>query len=203
MRQILSAVSFLPPSVLFLSFCLLTPCSRADVYRYTDEQGAVVLNRQGVPPQHVGKGYQVLNEQGRVIKVVPPAPTAEEIQQKKAEQARQEMDKRLLRLYANFDDFHRARQKKLRDFDSLIESTQSQLPLLSKKLDELYEKIDASRRIRGAVQNPEWVEEVKWIKAEQRRLHRQITEYRAQRHKAEEEFEQEQTRLVELFGLPS
>jgi len=65
MRQIL----FLPFAVLFLTLCLAS-LSLADIYRYTDERGVIVLNRQGVPPQYVDKGYQVLNEHGRVIKVV-------------------------------------------------------------------------------------------------------------------------------------
>ena len=42
----------------------------AEVYRYTNEKGLPVLDRQGVPPQFIGKGYEVLNEQGRVIKVI-------------------------------------------------------------------------------------------------------------------------------------
>ncbi|KXU38869.1 hypothetical protein AXE65_11550 [Ventosimonas gracilis] len=68
MRQIL----FLPFAVLFFTLCLAS-LSLADIYRYTDEQGMIVFNRQGVPPQYVDKGYEVFNEQGRVIKTVPRA----------------------------------------------------------------------------------------------------------------------------------
>jgi len=90
MRQI----GFLPSAVLCLSLCLQVPGSLAEVYRYTDENGTVVLNRQGVPPQYVNNGYQVLNDYGRVIKVVPRAPTPEELAEQQAEQKRREMDAR-------------------------------------------------------------------------------------------------------------
>ena len=40
--------------------------SAAELYRYVDERGVVVLDRHGVPPQHISRGYQVLNEQGRI-----------------------------------------------------------------------------------------------------------------------------------------
>lgn len=35
-----------------------------EYYRYTDERGITVINRQGVPPHLIGKGYEVLSEQG-------------------------------------------------------------------------------------------------------------------------------------------
>jgi hypothetical protein len=30
------------------------------LYRYVDSRGVTVLDRQGVPPEYVGKGYEVL-----------------------------------------------------------------------------------------------------------------------------------------------
>ena len=60
------------------------PGGAVELYRYVNDKGVVVLDRQGVPPQYIGKGYQVLNDQGRVIRTVPPAPTAEELRQRKA-----------------------------------------------------------------------------------------------------------------------
>lgn len=64
------------------------PGGAVELYRYVNDKGVVVLDRQGVPPQYIGKGYQVLNDQGRVIRTVPPAPTAEELRQRKAPRPR-------------------------------------------------------------------------------------------------------------------
>ena len=40
--------------------------AQAELYRYVDDKGVVVLDRHGVPPQFIGRGYEVLNDQGRV-----------------------------------------------------------------------------------------------------------------------------------------
>ena len=56
-----------------------------EYYRYADERGITVINRQGVPPHLIGNGYEVLSEQGRVLRVVPRAPTPEEYRKMQAE----------------------------------------------------------------------------------------------------------------------
>jgi len=195
MRQIL----FLPSTVLFFTFCLAS-LSFADIYRYTDEQGTVVLDRQGVPPQYVDKGYQVLNEHGRVIRVVPRAPTAEEIKQMQAEQARRENDERLLRLYSSAEDVGRAKQSKLREFDALIEKTQSQLAPINDKLAYLYDKLAVIRRDRKKTDDPDLALEVSQLKTEQRRLQALIVQYKSQRLKMANEFDEERARLIELLN---
>jgi len=197
MRQI----GFLSSAVLCLSLCLQVPGSLADVYRYTDENGTVVLNRQGVPPQYVDNGYQVLNNYGRVIKVVPRAPTPEELAEQQAEQKRRELDARLLRLYSTPDDINRAKQSKLHEFDTVIEKTQEQLSPISEKLAYLYDKLAAIRRDREATDNPELALEISTLKTEQHRLQKLILNYRSQRRQAEDEFNTEQARLTELLGL--
>lgn len=88
------------------------PGGAVELYRYVNDKGVVVLDRQGVPPQYIGKGYQVLNDQGRVIRTVPPAPTAEELRQRKAAQAQASSDAQLLRLYSSLEDVDRARERR-------------------------------------------------------------------------------------------
>ena len=43
-----------------------------------------------VPPEFVSRGYEVLNEEGKVIRVVPRALTEEENKQRNAEQKQAE-----------------------------------------------------------------------------------------------------------------
>ena len=105
---------------LLLGLLLPVVASAVELYRYTDERGTTVLSRQGVPPEHIGRGYQVLNEQGRVIRVIPPAPTAEELRRMQLEKARALSDVQLLRLYSTPEDVERARQRKLAELDGLI-----------------------------------------------------------------------------------
>ncbi|NQD96635.1 DUF4124 domain-containing protein, partial [Pseudomonas sp. CrR25] len=97
-----------------LLFGLLLPVvvEATELYRYVDDQGVTVLSRQGVPPEFIAKGYEVLNDQGRVIKVIPPAPTAEEMRRLLADKARASSDAQLLRLYTSPEDVDRARGRK-------------------------------------------------------------------------------------------
>src|SRR3990167_315788 len=105
---------------LLLGLLLPVVASAVELYRYTDERGTTVLSRQGVPPEHIGRGYQVLNEQGRVIRGIPPAPTAEELRRRRLERAQALPDVQLLRLYGPPEDVERARQRKLAELDGLI-----------------------------------------------------------------------------------
>ncbi|MFP8913721.1 DUF4124 domain-containing protein, partial [Pseudomonas aeruginosa] len=61
------------------------PGGAVELYRYVNDKGVVVLDRQVVPPQYIGKGYQVINDQDRVSGTVPPAATSKELRQHKAD----------------------------------------------------------------------------------------------------------------------
>ena len=84
-----------------------------ELYRYTDKNGRVVLDRLGVPPEYVSQGYEVLNDKGRVIRVVPPAPSLEERQRQAEEKAKASSDAQLLRIYSEPADVDRALERKL------------------------------------------------------------------------------------------
>ncbi|MGV8916781.1 MAG: DUF4124 domain-containing protein [Pseudomonas sp.] len=121
----------------------LTQANAAEVkapilfYRYVDSNGGVVLDRQGVPPEYVGKGYQVLNERGRVMQVVPPAPTAAELQRQHDDKAQAEANAQLLHLYSSVDDVDRAKARKLAELDALIAVAQGNLLNLSAQQNTL------------------------------------------------------------------
>ena len=93
---------------------------QAVLYRYIDSRGVTVLDRQGVPPEYVARGYEILNAQGRVVEVVPPAPSAEEIRDAQAAKLQAAADAQLLSLYGTVDDIDRARARQLAELDGLI-----------------------------------------------------------------------------------
>src|SRR5574344_2437392 len=88
---------------------LVASISVAEIYGYKDENGHVVLDRQGVPAQYIGQGYEVLNKSGQVIRTIPRALTAEEHQARIAAQRQQEQDRKLLQLYNREEDLNRAK----------------------------------------------------------------------------------------------
>ncbi len=115
------------------------------LYRFKVE-GRVVL-KDHIPAEYSHLGYDVLNSQGMVVKVVPPAPTAEELAQRRAEEAakkaRQEaiaeqrrLDLDLLRLYAKPTDVERARQRKADEIDSYIQLQRRRIADLEQKLEK-------------------------------------------------------------------
>ena len=107
-------------SLLALALCVSSAADAVEYYRYTDERGITVINRQGVPPHLIGKGYEVLSEQGRVVRVVPRAPTPEEYRLQQAEQAQAKADWQLRRLYPRVEDINHARDRKLAQLDGQI-----------------------------------------------------------------------------------
>ena len=110
---------------LLLVLLLAAGSLAAEVYRYTDSRGGVVLDRQGVPPEQVAKGYAVLDEQGRVIREVPPAPSAEELRRRAAAQRQAEADAQLRRRYPSLADLDVACASQLRDLDGFLAVTRT------------------------------------------------------------------------------
>ena len=99
--------------------------SAGNLYRYTNDDGVTVVDYQ-VPAAYAGRGYEVLNQEGVVIQVVPRELTDEERSQRNAqqeieaaaraeEQRLKEWDESLLLRYSTVEDIEAARERALRD----------------------------------------------------------------------------------------
>ena len=93
------------------------------LYRYLNEEGVTVINDK-IPPEYVKKGYEVVTLSGKVLEVIPPAPTGAEAE---AASAQYELDKQLaewdaylLRRYSTPDDIRAAKKRKVRDFEASL-----------------------------------------------------------------------------------
>ena len=171
----------------------------AELYRYVDNQGVTVLNRQGVPPDLIAKGYEVLNEQGRVIQVVPPAPSAEERRRLLAEKARAGTDAQLLRLYTSPEDVDRALARKLAELDALIDVVRGNLQSARTQQDNLQSQAAEHERVGRQV--PEHLlAQIDNQIAEQQRLKKDIARYQDARKQAQASFAADRARLSELLG---
>lgn len=180
---------------------ILLPLSgvAAELYRYVDAKGVTVLSRQGVPPELIGKGYEVLNDQGRVVRVVPPAPTPEEYARMQAQKARASSDAQLLRLYSNLDDVDRARERKLAELDGVMGVARGNLQSVRTQQANLQSQ--AADHERAGRQVPEsLLTQINNLKEEQQRLQRDIDRYKDARSQAEADFAADRARLAELFG---
>lgn len=186
-------------SLLMLGLLLPVLATAAELYRYVDDRGVVVLDRHGVPPQHIGRGYQVLNEQGRVIREVPPGPTAEEFQRLQADRARASADAQLLRLYASVEDVERAEARRLAELDSIIGLTQGNLQALRSQQRNLQKQAaDHERAGRGVPEN--LLAQIANMEQEQASLQRDLKRYETVRAEAQISFAGDRQRIAELLG---
>lgn len=182
---------------LLLGLLLPVMAGAAELYRYVDDKGTTVLSRQGVPPEHISKGYEVLNDQGRVVRVIPPAPSAEEMQRILAEKARASSDAQLLRLYSTPEDVERARQRKLAELDGLIGVARSNLQSARTQQANLQSQAADHERAGRAVP-AHLLAQIDNQKAEQERLKGDIERYQAARKEADSSFNADRDRLKHL-----
>jgi hypothetical protein len=114
-----------PRQFLLLALLLWLPAivEAKSLYRYTNADGVVVVGYQ-VPTDAVGRGYEVLNNEGMVIQVVPRELTPEErkvkdAEEKQAQEARAEQerlrqwDESLMLRYSSVEDIEDARRRAL------------------------------------------------------------------------------------------
>ena len=73
------------------------------LYRYVDEDGRLVIHHT-IPVEYVQRGYEILNANGQLIEVVPPAPSADELERADAERQVRERYVILKRRYSTVDD---------------------------------------------------------------------------------------------------
>jgi ribosomal protein L29 len=176
--------------------------SATELYRYVNDKGVVVLDRQGVPPDYVAKGYEVLNEQGRVIRVVPPAPSPEEMKRIIAERARAGSDKQLLRLYSTPEDVERAKQRKVAELDGLISVAKGNL--LSLRSQQANLQSQAAEHERAGREVPDHlIAQIESLKSEQANLRRNVASYEDVRKQSEASFDADRERLRELLERSS
>lgn len=112
--------------LLILSALVMVSAAHAEkLYRYRNAEGNVVVDYR-VPAEYVGSGYEVLNDEGVLLKVVPRELTeeeklAEDAQRKLENEAQAELerlrkwDESLLLRYSTVVDIEAARERALDD----------------------------------------------------------------------------------------
>ncbi|AMR65013.1 hypothetical protein [Aquipseudomonas alcaligenes] len=179
--------------------CSVQASFAAEFYRYVNDKGVTVLDRLGVPPEYIEKGYQVVDEQGRVVREIPPAPSKEERLRQLKEKAKVKSDTQLLRIYSEPADVDRARDRKLAELDGVIGVANSNLSSLRTQQANLQAR--AAEYERSGRQVPEHLlVQIDNIKAEQAGVEQDIQRYQQSRKEAEASFAADRARLVELRG---
>ena len=114
------------------------------IYRYIDDKGQTAFNSY-IPAEFVKNGYAILNHKGELLEEFPPqltrenlsVPTAEEQRQREQEEAREEADNILLRMYPTPEDIQRKRDHRLAELDTEIASKAAELEELDNDMARL------------------------------------------------------------------
>lgn len=189
------------PVCILLALGLLTSSAvyAVEYYRYIDERGITVINRQGVPPHLIGKGYEVLSSQGRVMRVVPRALTPEEYKISQEEKAQAKADMQLRRLYPRIKDLDHALERKLAEVDGLINIARNNLLVVDSLKANLQGQAALQERSGQIVPEP-LRERIAETALDQQRLQRQISSYLQSKRDLEKDFARDRTRLTDLLN---
>lgn len=173
----------------------------AELYRYINDKGVTVLDRS-VPPQYVGRGYEVLDKDGRVKEVIPAALSPQERQaQREAELERQRQrtaDETLLRLYSSITDLDRAHNRQVQQIEGLIATAEASLLTLQSQREDVQRRA-ASQERAGREVDAQLLRQLDHIKSERGRLERQIANSRQEISSINAAFASRRQRLAQLL----
>ena len=177
-------------------------------YRFEDENGNRVI-RDTIPPDLVHKGYDVLGADGRVLKTVPRALTADEIKEleknqqtdeQRAQQAaiQEAADKKLLTIFSAPKDAERARERKLEALDVLISVNKGNITRLKSEFDLAQQEAAANER--ASVPVPEHlIEKMDRIDRQIQKLEANIQEKELEKEAVRQQYAKDIDRLIYLM----
>lgn len=179
----------------------------ANMYRYTDENGQIVISST-IPQEATKRGYDILSNNGRVIETIPPAPTEEEIAAREAEKQRQkelaeqrEKDRALLKRFSHPDQAVKAMHRKIRELEGLIQLKRGNISVISSQLDN--EQSRAADMERAGREIPEvTLEKIRRLEAQIRDIEREITSQTQEIEELRKAFEADIERLEEVTDEP-
>jgi len=169
----------------------------AELYRYLDRNGTLVIDRQGVPPEYAGKGYDVLNEQGRMIRKVAPALPAAELDRQARERQQALVDGQLRKLYSNVEDVDRAKARKLAELDGVLQIKKANLEATRQLQSQLMEQAAVQQR-NGQALPADLQARLDAAAADQVRLQTDLQRYAEMRTSTSAAFDADRARMQRL-----
>lgn len=161
------------------------------LFRYKNDKGVIVIG-YSIPPKYVQNGYDIISPSGKILEVVPPAPTEEELS---VSRARQEImaayDKLRLR-YSEVEDIQAARDRRLAGIDTNVQIVKTNIKGLEDRLAEQLKQAATQERTQGRASEG-IVNQIATTRAElavaKSMLKTRSAEYDTAKHKYEEDIE--------------
>jgi hypothetical protein len=195
-------------NLLIVAIATLTQAAIADnLYRYKNELGGTVVDWQ-VPVEFIAKGYEVLDENGRVIEIVPRQLTAEEMDDQDLiarlkrdavveKQRLAEWDQQLLLRYSTVEDIEAAHQRALSELKIRLSILASNQRSLKARLESYLVRIAEAER-RGREASEADLRSIAAIRREIETNAKSITERRLQSEEVTASFEQDKERFAQI-----
>ena len=189
----------------------LTSVSHArELYRYRNDEGVTVVDWR-VPAEYASKGYEILNEEGLVIEVVPRALTDEErldvvvaekvTAEAQAERERlRERDESLLRRYSSVADIEAAQARSLRDLEIRVSILKSNRRSLRQRVENSQSRVAEAERAGNPLPARE-LEQIERLKAEILATERAITDRQTEIETVTAHYQEDIERFQELLDV--
>ena len=110
--------------------------AQGQYYRYVNAEGVKVLGHS-IPPQYVANGYEVLSSNGRVIRIVEPAPDPELVEIERAKAVLKAKYEQLSRRYSNVRDIDAAKLRKLVHVEASILLVEASIENIKNEIDSI------------------------------------------------------------------
>lgn len=180
------------------------------MYRYINDQGNVVLGYQ-VPTGDVKKGYEVLNEDGIVVEVVPRELTNEErenvsaqdkvLAAAEAEQERlRQWDESLLLRYSTIEDIEAARSRALSSLLINVSILKSNTRSLKQQVEN-YQSQAANIERRGGEVDVQRLGAIEDLQSEIEATERSIVERGREMESVKAKFQMDMDRFEQLLDV--
>ncbi len=201
-------------STLFCGVALLlilpTQAHSRDLYRYTNNEGNMVVDDR-VPTEYANKGYEIINEDGIVLRVVPRELTSEELEQLSlkqqleqveiAEKERlQKWDETLLLRYSTVEDIEAARDRALSDLRIRVSILKSNTRFLKQQVEN-YQASAADVERNGGTVDVSRLAAIEDLQSEISATERSIADREAEVVRAQQRFQLDIDRFELLLGV--
>ena len=180
------------------------------MYRYRNDEGILVIAYQ-VPPEAVANGYEVINDKGIIVRVVPPAPdaaaradlTEQERRAREAEKEQErlrEWDESLLLRYSSVADIEAARDRALRDLRIRVSILRGKLRSLKQQVEN-YQALAADQERMGNTVDDEHLQAIDDLQAEILATERAVEDRRKEIARVDADYARDIERFATLLDI--
>jgi vacuolar-type H+-ATPase subunit I/STV1 len=193
-----------------LTLCISLPASARQLYRYVNAEGNKVIAYQ-VPPEYVRYGYEVLSENGAVLRVVPAqlgdderASLSEQERIARVEEEERERlrkwDETLLLRYSTVEDIEAARERALRELKIRVSILRGKQRSLKQQIEN-YQALAADQERMGRTVSEEHLRAIQDLRSEISATERAIADRQKEIGAVDAQYGQDIERFASLLDI--